>query len=1625
MKAAFFFIFGLFTVIAAPAATLTVTNATDGGAGSLRVRVQSAASGDTIVFAGNLSGQSLTLTNEIVLANSLTVDSSTNLPGGITLRGSASSNRLFSVSSGQTVSLIGLTFTGGGGVGAASSGSGGAILNDGTLKLTGCTFYSNSVSGTAGAILNDGAAALTNCTLAANTSAAGGALFNAGGALTVTHCTLVTNSTTGSGGAIYNGGSLTLVNSILSGNTATGSGKDLVNVPGTSFTTVGANIAQNIVNIPTVTLSGPAAINTNALLAPLGNYGGPTKTMPPLLGSPAIDAAVGSLTTNDQRGLSRPMDGDDNGSAVADLGAVEKQMYPFVVTNLADSGAGTLRQAVSDAASVAAPDAALITFDPGLNGQTNTLASQITVNVSQLFIDARSLASGFTVDGGGSNRIFRVSVGKLLVLSGLSLRRGAGYSDVGNGGAVLNYGTFTAGSCLFQGNTATNGGAIFNVIGGVAALANCSFFNNSLTRSNALNGAAIANFGTMTVLGCAFMSNFTTSPYGLGGAIYNESANLTLVNSTLFGNSSAFYGGAINSSGNNGLLTVTHCTIAANSAGLGGGGIDLRSDNIVSSNYIILERSIVAGNTLPGGGGPGPDIFNSSVLTVAGTNIVPLYQDSFGTTIGSGTILNVDPLLGPLTDNGGPTLTMALLPGSPALDGGGGSTQALDQRGYPRNRDGDGNGSGVSDIGAVEMQTPPANGPEMTLVTTAIDELDPPGTLGSGMSLREAVRDLLPSGQIRFDPAVFDGSPAATIVLSGALSQIYLANNVTISATNIPGGVTIQGGAGAIRIFRVETNTTVSLFNLTLTGGKGYPDKNIRGGAIYNDGTLALTSCNVISNQTAEGFGGAILNNRSLTMSRSTFAYNSSLLSGGAVNNFAATSTLTASNCTFYGNKSTTSSGGGLANINSALATLAHCTIVGNSTTNVGGNGGGIFRQTGTVTLVNSIVTSNTAPTGPNLDGTITSAGVNLTSGNALLAPLANNGGGTLTMALLSGSPALNAATGSTITNDQRGFPIIGVADVGAYELQLGSIPNATTNEDNPVTVSFNVGAVGTLNATSSVPSLVQSFAFSSSGGTRNLTVTPAANENGSSTITVFDSEYGGAQSFSLAINPVNDAPSFTALGNQVVLMNAGPQTVNNWATFNPGPANESGQTVLAYNVANDNNALFSSQPAVSANGTLTYTPAPNASGRADIFVSVRDNGGTANGGVDTSATQTFVITVFGPADFQVANGNDFGAGSLRQALDNSALLPGSNTVTFAPAMSGQTILIPNPITITDTGGVGIDGSGLSVAVTLQGAGTHPLFGIAPNAIVGMTWLNLTGGVGSYGGAIENLGTLSLTRCALYGNINPDTLFGGGAILNQGVLTLTQCTLTGNSAATAGGAIDSEGPLTLTHCTVSGNSAASGGGVIVPKAGPTATINRTIVAGNMPDDILGTFSGTTSLINVGPLLAPLGDYGGGTLTMALLPGSPARNAAIGSTITSDQRGFPIVGPPDIGAYEAGTTSNYNAWIWETLQPTGADHSANADPDGDGMSNLNEWLSLTDPGNAASVLRCAITTSGTNVIISFPSVSGRNYALWRADSVTNAWVNTGLPALPGNGAPLSFTNPAVSPPSSFFRVQAGP
>ena len=167
-------------------------------------------------------------------------------------------------------------------------------------------------------------------------------------------------------------------------------------------------------------------------------------------------------------------------------------------------------------------------------------------------------------------------------------------------------------------------------------------------------------------------------------------------------------------------------------------------------------------------------------------------------------------------------------------------------------------------------------------------------------------------------------------------------------------------------------------------------------------------------------------------------------------------------------------------------------------------------------------------------------------------------------------------------------------------------------------------------------PSLFAAVPAVDDHGTLTYTLAPDANGSASVTVTAHDdggTANGGVdtsapQTFAIVVNAVNDAPSFVAGPNQTGLSPLGPQTVPGWATaISPGPSNESTQTVT-FSVTNDNASMFAVPPAVSSNGTLTYSPAFLAIGTATVTVRAVDSGGSANGGADTSAPQTFTISI-------------------------------------------------------------------------------------------------------------------------------------------------------------------------------------------------------------------------------------------------------------------------------------------------------------------------------------------------------------------------------------------------------------
>ncbi|MFM9965610.1 MAG: Ig-like domain-containing protein [Planctomycetaceae bacterium] len=246
-------------------------------------------------------------------------------------------------------------------------------------------------------------------------------------------------------------------------------------------------------------------------------------------------------------------------------------------------------------------------------------------------------------------------------------------------------------------------------------------------------------------------------------------------------------------------------------------------------------------------------------------------------------------------------------------------------------------------------------------------------------------------------------------------------------------------------------------------------------------------------------------------------------------------------------------------------------------------------------------------------------------------------------------------------------------------------------------------------------PSLFSSQPTISEDGT--LTYTPAANLSGTATVTVTIHDSGGTANggddtgntefFTITINGINDAPSFTKGPNQTVLEDASVPSVMNWATnISTGP-NEMEQTV-DFQVSNDNTGLFSVQPAIAPDGTLTYTLAPNQNGTATVTVLIHDNGGTANGGINASVSQTFTITVT-----SVNDAPSFTKGPNLTLLVNSAAQTFANfvkdigsgpneaqTVDFLVSNDNQSLFTTQPVidangTLTFTPAAGAHGSAI------------------------------------------------------------------------------------------------------------------------------------------------------------------------------------------------------------------------------------------------------------------------------------------------------------------------------------------
>jgi VCBS repeat-containing protein len=195
----------------------------------------------------------------------------------------------------------------------------------------------------------------------------------------------------------------------------------------------------------------------------------------------------------------------------------------------------------------------------------------------------------------------------------------------------------------------------------------------------------------------------------------------------------------------------------------------------------------------------------------------------------------------------------------------------------------------------------------------------------------------------------------------------------------------------------------------------------------------------------------------------------------------------------------------------------------------------------------------------------------------------------------------------------------------------------------------------------------------------------------------------------SINVTPVNHAPKFTAGAAIVTVLDTAGAQSTPWATgINAGAADESGQ-VLNFIVSNDNNALFSVQPSIAPNGTLSFTPIGTAEGIAMVTVRLHDNGGTANGGVDTSAPVTFEIDVDKMPTITSANNVTFKVGVFSSFTVTTDGQPKPSIAEGGALPSGVTFVDgtgPNKGTGV-LSGTPAAGTGGTYPITFQATNTH------------------------------------------------------------------------------------------------------------------------------------------------------------------------------------------------------------------------------------------------------------------------------------------------------------------------------
>jgi hypothetical protein len=508
----------------------------------------------------------------------------------------------------------------------------------------------------------------------------------------------------------------------------------------------------------------------------------------------------------------------DFGAGIYNWGTVVVSNSTFSGNSTEHSGSGILNMS------------SLTVSDSTISGNSASSDGGGIMNVGTATV-SNSIFSGNSASNNGGG-IYNGNGGTLIVsdstFSGNNGPSGGGIYNLGSlsvsdstfsgnsassGGGIYNYSSlFTVSDSIFSENSASSGGGIMNRE--TASVNNSTFSGNSaeywgggihnegtLTMSDsdfsgnsAPSGGGIYNVGSLTVNNSTFSGNSAND----GSGIYNSGSQLTVSDSTFSANTADSSGGGIISWG---TVAVSNSTFSGNSADYGGGIYQVGS--LTVSNCTFSENSAIVGGGIYKTG-LGSLIVNDSILwndtggEISGSDTTITYSVIDGGYPGEGNTAE-DPLLGPLQDNGGPTHTMALGPGSAAMDAGDNTMCAaepvdnLDQCGWKRPVDGDGDGVEICDIGAFEYQRTPT---ETSITEDSPDPSEPgePFTVSFEVTSEAGV----PTGSVTVTAS---GSPAACSTgLVGGVGSCQL-------ALDTPGAYTLRADYAGDEIFLPSSGT--------------------------------------------------------------------------------------------------------------------------------------------------------------------------------------------------------------------------------------------------------------------------------------------------------------------------------------------------------------------------------------------------------------------------------------------------------------------------------------------------------------------------------------------------------------------------------------------------------------------------------------------------------------------------------------------------------------------------------------------------------------------------------------------------------------------------------------------------